>query len=42
MRGGLVRTGKLVDSELEELAKANKVQVFPDVLEFVKQQLVEI
>ena len=42
MRGGLVRTGKVVDSELEEIAKANNVELFPDLLEFVKQQLVEI
>ena len=42
MRGGLVRTGKVVNSELEDLAKANNVQIFPDLLEFVKQQLIEI
>ena len=42
MKGGLVRTGKVVDSELEEMAKANNVESFPDLLEFVKQQLVEI
>ena len=28
MKGGLVRTGKVVDSELEKMAKANNVELF--------------
>ena len=35
MRGGLVRTGKPIDSKIEELAKENKIPIQPswDIIE---------